>query len=147
MKLVFGCDPNATELKMAILENVRAKGHECTDFGSDDPVYANVAIKVAEAVAAGQYDRGILFCGTGIGVCIAANKVRGAYAALVNNVYQAQRAQLSNNANIICMGSQVTGVEVAKMMVDEYLRCTFDPASRSLPKVTRIVEYDANRGA
>jgi len=147
MKLAFGCDPNATELKMAILENVRAKGHECTDFGSDDPVYANVAIKVAEAVAAGQYDRGILFCGTGIGVCIAANKVRGAYAALVNNVYQAQRAQLSNNANIICMGSQVTGVEVAKMMVDEYLRCTFDPASRSLPKVTRIVEYDANRGA
>lgn len=76
------------------------------------------------------------------GVCIAANKVKGAYAALVNNVYQAQRAQLSNNANIITMGAQVTGIEVAKMMVDEYLSCTFDPKSRSMPKVQRIYDYE-----
>ena len=142
MKLAFGCDPNATDFKAAILEYVKAKGHECVDFGSDDPIYANVAIQVAEEVAAGHYDRGILFCGTGIGVCIAANKVKGAYAALVNNVYQAQRAALSNNANIITMGAQVTGIEVAKMMVDEYLKSTFDPQSRSMPKVARITEYD-----
>ena len=121
---------------------VAAKGHECVDFGSDDPIYANVAFRVGEAVAAGECDRGLLFCGTGIGVCIAANKVKGAYAALVNNVYQAQRAALSNNANIITMGAQVTGIEVAKMMVDEYLGNTFDPQSRSMPKVARITEYD-----
>lgn len=142
MKLAFGCDPNAAEFKLAIMEYVRAKGHECIDFGSDDAIYANVAFQVAEAVAAGEYDRGLLFCGTGIGVCIAANKVQGAYAALVNNVYQAQRAALSNNANIITMGAQVTGLEVAKMMVDEYLNNTFDPQSRSMPKVARICEYD-----
>lgn len=65
--------------------------------------------------------RGILICGTGIGVSIAANKVPGAYAALVNNVYQAQRAQLSNNANIITLGAQVTGIELAKCLVKEYL--------------------------
>lgn len=142
MKLVFGCDPNATAFKTAILEYVRAKGHECTDFGSDDPIYANVAFKVGEAVARGEFDRGLLFCGTGIGVCIAANKVKGVYAACVNNIYQAQRAALSNNANVITMGAQVTGLEVAKMMVDEYLRCTFDPASRSMPKVQRICDYE-----
>ena len=142
MKIAFGCDPNATEFKAALIEHVKAKGHECVDFGSDDPIYANVAIEVATEVAAGHYDRGILVCGTGIGVCIAANKVKGAYAALVNNVYQAQRAQLSNNANIITMGAQVTGIEVAKMMVHEYLGCTFDPKSRSLPKVQRIYDYE-----
>ena len=143
MKLAFGCDPNATEFKAVLLDYVKSKGHECTDFGSDDPIYANVAIQVAEEVAAGHFDRGILICGTGIGVCIAANKVKGAYAALVNNVYQAQRAALSNNANIITMGAQVTGIEVAKMMVDEYLSCTFDPQSRSMPKVARI--YDSEK--
>ncbi len=142
MKIAFGCDPNATEFKAVLLDYVKAKGFECEDFGSDDPIYANVAIRVATEVAAGNYDRGILICGTGIGVCIAANKVPGAYAALVNNVYQAQRAQLSNNANIITMGAQVTGIEVAKMMVDEYLRCTFDPKSRSMPKVQRIYDYE-----
>ena len=73
---------------------------------------------------------------------IAANKVKGAYAAVVNNVYQAQRAQLSNNANIITIGAQVTGIEVAKMMVQEYLSCTFDPNSRSAPKIERIYEYE-----
>ena len=73
---------------------------------------------------------------------IAANKVKGAYAALVNNIYQAQRAQLSNNANIITMGAQVTGIELAKCFVKEYLSCTFDPNSRSAPKVARITEYE-----
>ena len=86
--------------------------------------------------------RGILICGTGIGVSIAANKVPGAYAALVNNVYQAQRAQLSNNANIITLGAQVTGIELAKCLVKEYLSVTFDPESRSMPKVARITEYE-----
>lgn len=147
MKIAFGCDPNATDFKKTLIEHVKSKGHECFDFGSDDPIYANTAIRVASEVAAGNYDRGILVCGTGIGVCIAANKVPGAYAALVNNVYQAQRAQLSNNANIITMGAQVTGIEVAKMMVDEYLGCTFDPESRSMPKVQRIYDYEKEKEA
>ena len=65
MKLAVGCDPNATAMKQQIIAYVESLGHECVDFGSDDPIYANTAIKVAEAVAAGEYDRGILFCGTG----------------------------------------------------------------------------------
>jgi len=109
MKLAFGCDPNAAALKRTLMAHVKALGHEVYDLGSDDPIYANVAIAVAEAVAAGTYDRGILLCGTGIGVSIAANKVKGAYAACVHDVYQAQRAELSNHANIITMGAQVVG--------------------------------------
>ena len=94
MKIVFGCDPNATEFKLQLMEYVKGLGHEVADLGSDDPIYANTAIEVAKAVAAKEYDRGIIVCGTGIGVSIAANKVKGAYAACIHDVYQAQRAQL-----------------------------------------------------
>ncbi len=142
MKIAVGCDPNATEFKKILIPYIESLGHETVDFGSDDPIYAHTAIKLAEAVAAKECDRGVLICGTGIGVCIAANKVKGAYAALVNNVYQAQRAELSNHANIITMGAQVTGIELAKCLVKEYLSVTFDPNSRSAPKVQAICDYE-----
>ena len=87
MKIVFGCDPNATEFKLQLMEYVKGLGHEVADLGSDDPIYANTAIEVAKAVAAKEYDRGIIVCGTGIGVSIAANKVKGAYAACIHDVY------------------------------------------------------------
>ena len=109
MKIAVGCDPNAEEFKQLLIPFIEGLGHKVVDFGSDDPVYANVAIKVAEKVAAKEFDRGILFCGTGIGVMLAANKVKGAYAAVIGDVYSAQRACLSNNCNIITLGSQVTG--------------------------------------
>ena len=117
MKIVMACDPNATAYKQEMIEFVKGLGHEVTDFGSDDPIYANVAIRVAEAVAAKEFDRGILFCGTGIGVMLAANKVKGAYAANVLNVYSAKRACLSSNCNIITLGSQVTGNMLAKELI------------------------------
>ncbi|MBP3852532.1 MAG: RpiB/LacA/LacB family sugar-phosphate isomerase [Erysipelotrichaceae bacterium] len=142
MKIVFGCDPNAQEFKEHLMAYVKELGHEVEDYGSEDPIYANTAIKVAEAVAAKKFDRGIIVCGTGIGVSIAANKVKGAYAACIHDVYQAQRACLSNNANIITMGSQVIGTKLAECMVKEYLSCTFDPNGRSKDKVQRIVDYE-----
>lgn len=142
MKIAIGCDPNAEAFKQQLIPYIESLGHTVEDFGSDDVIYANTAIRVGEAVAAKQFDRGILICGTGIGISIAANKVKGAYCALVTDVYQAQRAQLSNNANLIAMGSQVLGIELAKCLVKEYLGNTFDPASRSLPKVARITAYE-----
>lgn len=143
MKIAFGSDPNATEYKKELIKYTNELGHEVFDLGSEDPIYANVAIACAEAVAAGEYDRGILLCGTGIGVSIAANKVKGAYAACVHDIYQAQRAQLSNNANIITIGAQVIGIELAKCMIREYLSLSFDPASRSKDKVAKITEYES----
>jgi len=114
LKVAVGCDPNAAELKETIKEFLKAEGHVFEDFGSDDPIYPNVAFKVGEAVAAGKYDRGILFCGTGIGMSIAANKVPGIYAALLADPYSAERAIKSNNTNVATLGQQTVGTHVAK---------------------------------
>ncbi len=143
--IAIGCDPNARELKTALMAHLAGLGYQCEDYGSDDPVYANTAIRVAEAVAAGRHERGILMCGTGIGVSIAANKVTGAYAALVTDPYSAERASKSNNANIICFGAQTIGVEVAKSLVTIFLGSTYTPGGRSQPKVQRIYDYEKER--
>jgi ribose 5-phosphate isomerase B len=143
MKIAIGCDPNAAPLKREVIEELESLGHETRDFGSDDPVYANVVIDVAESVVRGEHDRGVVLCGTGIGASIAANKVPGAYCALVTDNYQAERAALSNNANMIAMGQQVTGNMVARMMVRTWISSTndFDPSGRSAVKVQRICDY------
>lgn len=147
MKIVIGCDPNAEAEKKALIQYIKAKGYgEVTDFGSEDPIYAHTAVKVASAVASKEYDRGILLCGTGIGVSIAANKVKGAYAALASDVYSAQRARLSNDANIMCMGAFTTGSKLREMMVDEFLKNEFVTGCASQPKVNAFVEYDNSRG-
>jgi len=143
MKIAIGCDPNAAPLKREVIEELESLGHSVKDFGADDPIYANVVIEVAEAVVRGDYDRGVVMCGTGIGASIAANKVPGAYCALVTDHYQAERAALSNNANLIAMGQQVTGSKIARGMARVWVENTehFDPNGRSGPKVDRIYEY------
>jgi len=143
MKVAIGCDPNATPLKREVIEELEKMGHVVSDFGSDDPIYANVVIAVAEKVAAGEYERGVVMCGTGIGASIAANKVPGAHCALLTDCYQAERAALSNDANMVAMGQQVTGNMVARTMIRTYFSHTgtFDPSGRSGPKVQRIKDY------
>lgn len=146
MKIAIGCDPNAQEAKIELMKFIDAKGYgEVTDFGSEDPIYANTAIKVAEAVASQEYDRGILVCGTGIGVSIAANKVKGAYAALLSDVYSAQRASLSNDANIACMGAFTTGSKERELMIEAFLTNEFVDGCASQPKVDAFVKYDNER--
>ena len=139
--VAIGCDPNATELKKIVIDHLKSLGYEVEDYGSDDPIYANVDIKVAEAVASGKHDRGILICGTGIGMCIAANKVPGAYAALCENAYSTERSRKSNNANIMTMGAQVIGSELAKTLVTIWMKSEYTPGGRSEPKIQRIYEY------
>ena len=140
-KIAIGCDPNAVGLKEAIIKHLAKLGYECEDYGSEDPIYANVAIEVAEAVAAGKHDRGILMCGTGIGVSIAANKVPGAYAALCSDAYSTERSIKSNNVNIMTLGEQVTGVELAKSLVSIWMNSEYVPGGRSEPKIQRICDY------
>jgi ribose 5-phosphate isomerase B len=140
--IAIGCDPNAQLLKEVIIAHLQALGYRVTDYGSDDPVYANVAFKVGEAVAQDEHVRGILLCGTGIGMTIAANKVKGVFAALVSDVYSAERAMKSNHACIITIGSNTTGAELAKMLVSAWMDSEFDPASRSGLKVQRICDYE-----
>ena len=144
--IAIGSDPNASALKELLKKHLKELGFESEDYGSDDTVYANVAIRVAEAVAAGKHDRGILICGTGIGMSIAANKVPGAYAALVADAYSAERARKSNNANIMTLGAFTLGTELAKTLVRIWMQSEYTPGGGSEPKVQRITAYDRQRG-
>lgn len=131
MKIAMGPDPNAKAFKQEMIEFFKGLDHELTDFGSDDTIYTLVAIEMAEVVTAKKYDRGMLFRGTGIGVMLAANKVKGAYAANVLNIYSAKQACLSNNCNIITLSSQVTGNMLAKELIAAYLSCAYEYNERS----------------
>lgn len=146
-KVALGCDPNAEELKQVIKATLDELGHEWEDFGSDDPIYANVAFDVAEAVASGKFDRGILVCGTGIGMSIAANKVPGVSAALCSDVYSTERSIKSNNCAIMTMGAFTTGKELAKALVKTWMSAEYTPGGRSEPKIQRIVDYDKEHSA
>jgi D-erythrulose 4-phosphate isomerase len=108
-----------------------------------DTYYANLSDRVANAVLAGVYDRAILVCGTGIGVCLSANKVPGIRAAQCHDTYSAERAALSNNAQIITMGARVIGSELAKSIAEAFLACQFDPEGRSADNVNAINALDA----
>jgi ribose 5-phosphate isomerase B len=143
MKIAIGCDPNAAALKDFIAGVVLEAGHEVADMGSEDPIYANTAHAVAAAVSAGECERGILFCGTGLGMMLAANKVPGAYAVVCSDSYSVERSVLSNNANILTMGAQVIGSELARQIVIHWLSLRYSPGGRSEEKISRIYEIEA----
>ena len=142
LSIGIGCDVNAEEMKKKLIEYLDSLGYRnITDYGSTD-LYPKIAIEVATAVSEGKQDRGILICGTGIGMCIAANKVPGVYAAVLENAYSAERAQLSNNANVITFGSQTIGIENAKKLLKIWLEGKYSPTERSEQKVNCIREYE-----
>ena len=143
MKIAIGCDPNAEKAKKEIIAYIEKKGYgEVTDFGSEDPVYANVAIDVAEHVASGEYDRGVLICGTGLGISLAANKVKGIRAAVCSEPFTAKMARVHNNCNILAFGARVVGAELAKMIVETWLDAEFEGGrhQRRVDLITAIEE-------
>ena len=149
MNIAIGCDEAAYDLKTLIKQHLVRQGHEVADFGTHDhePVpYPDIGIAVAEAIAQGRHERGILMCGTGIGMAISANKVDGIRAAQAHDTYSAERASRSNNAQIISLGSRVIGAELAKAIVDAFLRSTFD-GGKSAAKVDAISDYERSRHA
>lgn len=144
MKIGIGADLNGFTLKEEVKKFIEATTkHAVEDFGCascDDVDYPEVSYDVAKAVSEGKIDRGILICGTGIGVAIAANKYPGIRAATVHDVYSAERAQLSNNAQIMTMGAQIIGVELAKKVVEAYLNVEW--AKGSERKVNKIIDIE-----
>jgi ribose 5-phosphate isomerase B len=147
MKIAIGCDEAACGLRDVLRERLRERGHSVKDFGTEEnrPVlYPDIAWAVATAVAAGEYDRGVLCCGTGIGMAITANKVPGVRAAVCHDSYSAERARKSNDAQILCMGARVIAPEYALYLLDIWLQSDFD-AGRSAAKVERIGYYDRLR--
>ena len=145
MKIAIGADHNGYDLKEAVKEHVEALGHEVEDFGCHqcaETDYPDVAAEVGKSIQQGQNARGILICGTGIGVAITANKLTGIRAALAHDYYSAERAKLSNNAQILTMGAQIIGIEVAKKNVEAYLNVSWEGGSQR--KVDKIDEVERN---
>jgi ribose 5-phosphate isomerase B len=142
--VAIGSDEAGFRLKGLLIDLLTEEGFEVADFGchSEDPVdYPDVAFSVAESVARGEHDRGILICGTGIGMSIAANKVPGVRAAQAHDAYSAERARKSNDAQILALGARVIGPELAKSIVRTWLRAEFGGGG-STRKVGKIKAAD-----
>ena len=143
MKVAVGADGNGFGLEL-VKQHLVGRGLEVVDFGvhaDQDKDYPDVAVPVARAVASGEVDRAVLVCGTGLGMAIVANKVRGVRAAPVTDPYSAERAIKSNNARVLCLGSLVVGTEVPKLLVDHWLDGEF-AGGNSGRKVAKIEELD-----
>lgn len=140
MRIAVGCDDLGLSLKTELVEYLDELGIEHVDFGASDatPIdYPDVAVQLAEAIARGEFERGILLCGTGLGMAIAANKVPGVRAATCHDVYSAERARKSNDAQVITMGSRVIGPESAKAVLRAWLESEFQ-GGNSARKVGKI---------
>lgn len=147
MHIAVGADINGFAMKEALRDHLLDLGYDVDDFGvsaGEDIDYPDIAESVARAVAAGDVDRAVLVCGTGLGMAIAANKVRGVRAATVSDPYSAERAIKSNNAQVLCLGGQVIGIDVAKLLVDHWLAGEFRGGA-SGRKVAKIDALDAQR--
>ena len=138
--IAIGSDDAGYPLKEALKAYLESSGYDVADYGpaSPEPIdYPDVALTVARAVARGEHDRAVLVCGTGIGMAIAANKVPGVYAANAHDPYSAARARMSNNAQVLSLGARVVGTELAKTLVDVWLKAEF-AGGGSLRKVQKI---------
>ncbi|MBS5644187.1 MAG: ribose 5-phosphate isomerase B [Clostridiales bacterium] len=145
MKIAIGADHGGVELKAEVEKYLESQGHEYRDFGAFSTAavdYPDIAIQVAEAVKNGEADRGILICGTGIGMSIAANKVPGIRCALLSDVYSAKCTRDHNDANVMAMGARVIGPGLALEIVDAYLNKDFSNGERHVNRLKKIAEIE-----
>ena len=145
MKLAIGCDHGGFALKEAIRTHLEQRAVDYEDFGcynTDSVDYAPIAAKVAHAVAEGRADYGVLICTTGIGISMAANKVKGIRAAVCTNSYSAEMTRRHNNANILCMGGKMVDEATAMELVDIFIRTPFEGGrhQRRVDQITQIEE-------
>ncbi|MBE7028761.1 MAG: ribose 5-phosphate isomerase B [Clostridia bacterium] len=144
MKIAIGADHGAFELKEVLIPYLKDKGYEVEDCGTYDLSsvdYPDIAEKTAKKIIDKECEKGILLCGTGIGISIAANKVKGIRAALCANEYSAKMSRNHNDANILCMGARVTGVELAKSILDTFLKEEFE-GGRHQVRVDKIMNIE-----
>ena len=144
MKIAIGCDPGGFEHKNAIAEHLKERGFQVTDFGiyeNKSVDYPEIALKVANSVAAGENTLGILVCGTGIGMSMAANKVNGIRAAAVSDHFSAKYTRLHNNANILCLGGRVIGIGTALELADLFVDTEYE-GGRHQKRLDMIAEIE-----
>lgn len=147
LRIVVGCDDAGLRYKEAIAKDFRGDDRvaEVIDVGvvpDEERAYPHVAVAAARLVAEGKADRALLVCGTGLGVAISANKVEGIRAVTAHDSYSVERSIKSNNAQVLCFGERVVGLELARKLAHEWLDHRFDPASASADKVAAIGAYE-----
>ncbi len=148
MKIAIGCDHGGLEHKNAIAEHLKGNGFEVTDFGIYEQKsvdYPEIALKVCKAIVSGECERGILVCGTGIGMSIAANKVDGIRAAACSEHFSAKFTRLHNNSNVLCLGGRVIGVGTAIELADLFVNTEFEGGRHQL-RVDKIMAIEENGG-
>lgn len=144
LRVAIDCDDAARELKAIIVEYLNGLGMDVTDLdfkGDGEAYYPEIGYHLAEEVRNGRYDRGILLCGTGLGMAMIANKVEGVFAGTCHDVFSAERLKKSNDANVLTMGARVIGPELAKMIVKAWLDSDFQGGG-SQPKVNQMRELE-----
>lgn len=149
LRIVIGSDDAGFDYKEVLRRDLEAdeRVESVLDVGvsdTEDTAYPHVAVDAARKVASGDADRALLVCGTGLGVAISANKVPGIRAVTAHDSYSVERSVLSNNAQVLCMGQRVIGLELARRLAKEWLDYVFDPASASASKVDAISGYEAD---
>lgn len=150
MKVGFGSDHAGIELKVQLMDYLKEKGYECVDYGNYDPNdrgddYPKPGRIVAEAIAKGEVEKGVLICGTGLGISLAANKVPGIRAGVCSEPYTASMAVKHNNCQIISMGARVVGRELAKAIVDAFFEAKFE-GGRHADRVDMIMQIEKDYG-
>jgi sugar-phosphate isomerases, RpiB/LacA/LacB family len=147
MKVVIDCDDAAIELKRVIAAHLNSRGVEVTDLdylgSKPEAFYPEIGYSLALKIQDGSFERGILICGTGLGMAMIANKVEGVFAGVCHDVFSAERLRKSNNAQVLTLGARVIGLELAKTIVDAWLKSEFQGGS-SQPKVDQMRELEKN---
>ena len=144
MKIAIGCDHGGLEHKNAIAEHLKERGFEVEDFGIYEYAsvdYPDIAVKVCDSITSGENELGILVCGTGIGMSIAANKVKGIRAAACSEHFSAKYTRLHNNSNVLCLGGRVIGVGTALELADIFVDTAFE-GDRHLRRVNKIMDIE-----
>lgn len=149
MKIAIACDHGGYDMKEALVAYLKEKGHEVKDFGSYSPAsidYPDFIFPAAEAVAKGEFERGVVICTTGIGASICANKVKGIRCALVADEFSARMTREHNDTNVIAFGAHITTVVRAKGMLDIWLGTAFSNGERHARRIQKIAAYEETHG-
>jgi ribose 5-phosphate isomerase B len=152
MKVAVACDHAGFPLKQVVLDAVRAAGHEAIDLGTDSTQavdYPDYSVKVGKAIQSGEAERGILLCGSGVGACIAADKMQGVYAAICHDTYSAHQGVEHDDMNVLCMGARIVGPELVRELIIAFLGAHFlgnDPGQeRHKRRVAKVRKIEADK--
>ncbi len=143
--IAVGCDHAAFQFKEELKNYIEMLGYVVKDFGThthERTDYCDFGFAVGESVSRGECDRGIIFCGTGVGICISANKVKGIRAVVCSEPYSAKLSREHNNTNVLALGARVVGIELAKMIIEIWLKSSFE-GGRHKKRIDKISEYES----